>query len=68
MSKRDYCSKNFVKLDAFGAPFQFTLPDQSKIFKTVPGAICTIAMVLVIMVFASYKVSVLIERSQYRLL
>ena len=65
--QRDTCSQNFTKLDSFGQPFQFVFPDKNKEFKTVPGAICTIAMMLVLLVFATYKAAVLVQMQDYNL-
>ena len=64
--RRDSCTQKLIKLDSFGQPFTFLLPDGGRQFRTVPGAICTIAMTVVILVFASYKAKDLVAMSEYK--
>ena len=44
------------------------MPDKTKIFKTVPGAICTLILLLTLAVYAGYKINTLVQKSQYRIL
>ena len=66
--QRNSCSKRLIKIDSFGQPFRFTLPDKSREFQTVPGSICTIFMFMMLLIFAGYKTNVLIERREYSVL
>lgn len=66
--QRNTFMKNFVRVDSFGRAFKFTLPDQNRDFKTLPGAVCTIFLFLVLLVFAGFKLDVLITRSEYNML
>lgn len=65
--KRNACAELLIKIDIFGQPFQFGMPDKKKIFKTVPGAICTILLFFVIAIYAGYKIATLVSKSQYQL-
>ena len=53
--KRNSCSRVFVKMDYFGQPFDFVLPDDHTKLRSVPGAICWLVMAAVMIGFASYR-------------
>ena len=57
-----------VVLDQFGSKFEFKLPDSKTVFQTLPGAICSIICIVVMLVYAGYKLSTLVERSEYSLI
>lgn len=59
--KRNSCSSTFVKLDGFGQSFDLVLPDYSTKLLTVPGAICWIVMMAIIVSFSGYRFSLLIK-------
>ena len=66
MHKRNKCSRFFVKMDHFGQPFNFVLPDNSTKLRSVPGAICWLIMITIMLGFATYRFEVLTSLSQYR--
>ena len=66
--RRGAWAQKFTKIDVFGQPFEFGLPDKTKLFKTVPGAICTLILMLILMAFAGFKFNSLVQLSQYRIL
>ena len=59
------CSRRLLSLDMFGEPFMFLLPDKEYFFSSMPGAICTILLMIISFVFAGYKMNVLAQKSQY---
>ena len=66
MHKRNKCSRFFVKMDYFGQPFNFVLPDNSTKLRSVPGAICWLIMMSVMLGFAAYRFEILTSLRQYR--
>ena len=66
MHKRNKCSRFFVKMDYFGQPFNFVLPDNSTKLRSVPGAICWLIMITIMIGFATYRFEVLVSQSHYR--
>ena len=66
MHKRNKCSRFFVKMDYFGQPFNFVLPDNSTKLRSVPGAICWLIMITIMLGFATYRLSNVITQSQYQ--
>ena len=63
MSKSN-CSKVSEKaliIDSFGRPFEFMLPNGSKKYRSLLGSVLTLIIVLVVALYAVYKLQLLIE-------
>ena len=59
-------SEKVLKIDAFGRPFQFVLPNGSKSYKSLSGAILTIILALLVALYAIYKFE-LLYKNEYEL-
>ena len=52
-------------MDYFGQPFNFVLPDHSTKLRSIPGAICWLALMTYIIGFAAYRFSLVFNLNQY---
>ena len=49
------CARYLVGWDSFGQPFNYLMPDGEDSFKTLPGAIISLIVVFVVVVYAGLK-------------
>ena len=50
-----------LKVDAFGRPFEFVLPNGSRRYKTLAGAVLTVFLALVVALYTAYKLQLLLN-------
>ncbi len=63
--RKNACARRFAALDRFAEPFEWSLPDGEAQFRSVPGAITSILILLLVAIYAGFKAKTLIERSDY---
>ena len=54
-------SQNALKIDAFGRPFEFMLPNGTRRYKTLSGFILTIILALLVTLYTAYKLQLLMN-------
>ena len=67
LERNAFCRK-FVKLDTFGQPVEWLLPNSESVFNSVPGAFCSLILYMMIMLYGGYRLLVLQDRSDYNVL
>ena len=65
---RESLLKKFLKIDVFGKPFEFRLPDQHMYFKSLPGAITTLFVFFSLFVYLLISFLELKDRSSYQII
>ena len=63
--KRQSFLRRFVEYDSFGSSFSMRLPDGEEGFLSLPGAICTIIVVILGLMYSVNKVNTLATRKDY---
>ena len=58
-------SEKIIGIDQFGRPFEFVLPNGSRKYKSLCGAIMTLATLVIVTLYAVYKCQLLISRDQF---
>ena len=53
-------------LDVFGQPINLMLPNNEQCYKSIIGSFCTIFIASLVLVYASLKVDLLLNRKQSR--
>ena len=54
-------SQNALKIDAFGRPFEFMLPNGTRKYKTLSGSIFTVILALIVTLYTAYKLQLLLN-------
>ena len=57
-------SEKILKIDAFGRPFEFMLPNGTKRYKTLVGTILTVILTILVTLYTVYKVQLLLNNEQ----
>lgn len=60
------CTQKVLKLDLYGRPFMFMLPNHEQRYKSIVGSLCTILVLFVVFVYAVYKVQLLSDKDESR--
>ena len=53
-----------LKIDAFGRPFEFVLPNGTKRYKSLVGSLLTVFLVLIVALYTAYKLQLLLNNDQ----
>ena len=61
-------SQKALKIDSFGRPFEFMLPNGSKRYKTLSGSILTVVLALLVTLYTAYKLQLLMNHDQVLLM
>ena len=61
-------SQEALKIDSFGRPFEFMLPNGSKRYKTLSGSILTVVLALLVTLYTAYKLELLLNNDQVLLM
>ena len=54
-------SQSALKIDAFGRPFEFMLPNGTRKYKTLLGSIFTVILALIVTLYTAYKLQLLVS-------
>ena len=57
-------SEKALKIDAFGRPFEFILPNRTKRYKTLAGSILTVFLAILVILYTAYKLQLLLSNDQ----
>lgn len=57
-------SEKILKVDAFGSPFEFKLPNGTKRYKSLVGTILTVILAILVTLYTVYKVQLLLNDEQ----
>ena len=60
-NKCDLCQKSTLKLDFYRQPVELRLPDETGKYRTFLGAMLSIATLVTVVLFSSYKLITLIN-------
>ena len=67
-SKGDACQKKTLMFDWFyKKPLNLMLPDDNSEYRTFWGSMFTIVTIIILVLFAGYKMSSLFSRSEYKI-
>ena len=53
-----------LKIDAFGRPFEFVLPNGTKRYKSLVGSLLTVFLALIVTLYTAYKLQLLLNNDQ----
>ena len=54
-----------LRFDLYKQPFRLLLPDGKNEYRTCTGALMSISTLLVVLLYASYKITILISNESY---
>ena len=67
LSAFEKCQKGTLRFDLYKQPFRLLLPDEKDMYRTLAGALLTIFSVVLVLVYAGYKVGILVSLSDYKI-
>ena len=60
------CQKGTLKLDLYKQPFRLLLPDEKDEYRTFAGALLTVITVIIVLVYAGFKLQTLLDYKDYK--
>ena len=68
--KGSSCSSLLQKamvIDMYGRPFYFMLPNKQQKYKSIVGSLCTVFILSIVLIYAIYKLELLIAKEEARI-
>ena len=65
-SRSDRCQQKMLDLDLYTQPFRLMLPDGQNQYRTFTGAMLSIFTVCVVLAYASFKISTMVSKDDYK--
>ena len=67
LSTFDRCQKSTLRFDLYKQPFRLLLPDEKDTYRTFVGAMLTIFSIILVLVYAGFKVGNLFALDEYKI-
>ena len=64
-SRMDRCQRSVTSFDLYKQPFRLLLPDGKNEYRTCTGALMSISTLLVVLLYATYKITILVSNESY---